>query len=273
MRTLRPEIRYPSRPLGPLRPGPTGGRARAGARMAVVAGLLAFALLAGCTSGTTQAGKNKPPNADLKVNMDHGWTGDDFTFDAQDSSDPDGHITAWRIDFGDGTPPYEANSNDTARVTHKFVRGGEFAVTLTVTDDGRDSSGALSDSDSTKVTVNERVKVAATAVSAVPGNDTGAKQDVPFKVYEKANRFEANVTLRSVLATGSSEFTVRVLDPEGNKLAEKTQTVGPGAAGQTITLDGLLTKQGQHVLEIEATSGGGTADGELRIIYGESLPG
>lgn len=267
MRTLRPGIRYPTRPLSPARPrSPAAGRGLAALALAA----LACALLAGCTSGTTQAGQNKPPNADLKVNQDHGWTGDDFIFDAQDSKDPDGHITSWRIDFGDGTPAYEAQSNDTARVTHKFVHGGQFTATLTVTDDGKDSSGALSDSTSTALTVNERVKVATTAVSAVPGNGTTSKQDVPFKVYDRANRFEANVTLRSVLATGSSEFTVRVLDPDGNTITEKTQTVGPGTTGQSVTLDGLLTKQGEHKLEVEATSGGGTADGEVRIIYGDT---
>jgi hypothetical protein len=245
-------------------------RTPSGAAALALAGLFALAVLAGCTSGSS--GKNQAPVADLKVSKDSGWTGDDFTFDAQDSKDPDGHITNYRLDFGDGTPAADASNENDARVTHNYVRGGQFSVTLTVTDDGKDGSGALVDSDSVQVTVDERVQVAGTAVSVVPGNDTGAKQDVPFKVYEKANRFEANLTLRSALVTGSSSFTVRILDPSGGTIAEKSVSVGPGTAGQTITLDGLLTKQGEHQVEVEATSGGGTADGEVRIIYGEATP-
>lgn len=266
MRT--PQIRYPSRPAGT---SPSRPNLRLRSLALGSSAVLALMLLAGCTAGGGDS--NVSPHAVLSVNQDEGWTGEDFVFDARDSSDADGEITSYRFDFGDGTPPVEVREDDLAQVTHKYVHGGEYTVTLTVTDNGEENTGALSDNDSTNVAVNERVRVASTAVSAVPGDDAGAKQQVPFEVYEKANRFELNMTFTSILPTGSSEFVVRILDPTNETVGEeKAVTVGPGTSGQTVTLDGLLTKQGMHKVEIEAKSGGGAGNGELRVIYGENIP-
>lgn len=264
MRT--PQIRYPSRPTGtsPSRPNLFG-------RALGLAGLLTMMLLAGCTAGGGET--NVSPRADLEVNKDEGWTGDDFVFDATGSTDPDGKISSYKFDFGDGTPPVEVKDDEMAKVTHKFTRGGEFTVTLVVTDDGKENTGSLTSDDATNVAVNERIPVASTAVSAIPGNDTGARQEIPFTVYEKANRYELNLTFTSLLPTGSSEFEVRVVDPNNDTVGEvESVTVSPGTTGQTIDVEGLLTKQGVHRIVIEAKSGGGAADGELRIYYGEDVP-
>lgn len=261
MRAARPQIRYPSRPGGPspLRP-----------RFLAVgfASILALALLAGCTAGGGDS--NKAPHADLKVNKDNGYTGEEFTFDASGSTD-DGEITTYRFDFGDDSPPVEFNQEDADEVTHAYLEGGQYTVTLTVLDDGKDNTGARSDDTAVNVIVNERVAIATTSLNAIGGaNATGEE---PFKVNKDANRFDLNVTLRSALVTGSSEFEVRVVDPDNRTIATKTTTVGAGTQGQTLTLDGLLTKQGIHQVLIIAKSGGGTANGELRVIYGENLPG
>jgi PKD repeat protein len=266
MRASRPQIRYPSRPFGPPRLRP---RAPSGSVAVSIASVLALALLAGCTAGGGDG--NASPHASLEVNKDNGYTGEDFTFDAQDSTDPDGEVTAYRFDFGDGSPPMEVSDEDAARVTHAYAKGGEYTVTLTVTDDGKDNTGSLSDNEAVNIVVNERVRVASTAISTVPGSNETAETELPFAVYDRANRFDLNITLLSALVTGSSEFKVSVVDPDGDTIAEKTQAVGPGAQGQVLTLDGLLTKQGEHLLVLEAVSGGGTAEGELRIIYGEDL--
>lgn len=265
MRAARPQIRYPSRPFGP---SPLRPRAPSGALALPIASVLALALLAGCTAGGGES--NKAPHAVLDVNKESGWTGEEFTFDAQESSDPDGEVASWRFDFGDDSPPMEVTSEDEARVTHAYLRGGEYTVTLTVTDDGQGNTGALSDNEAKTIVVNERVPIAQMAFDLGGTNET-SEQDQVFKVYEDANRFDLNVTLRSALPTGSSEFKVSVEDPEGNEIAQKTESVGPGTSGKVVTLDGLLTKEGDHTVVIEAVSGGGTADGELRIIYGEDL--
>jgi hypothetical protein len=265
MRASRPQIRYPSRPHGP---SPLRPRAPSGFTALAIASVLALALLAGCTAGGGDS--NKAPHAVLDVNKDNGYTGEDFTFNAKESTD-DGDIKSYSFDFGDNTPPIVVTDEDQAQVSHAYTKGGQYTVTLTVTDDGKDNTGSLSDNEAVNLVVNERVRVASTSVSTLGGaNATGSQ---PFEVYKDANRFDLNLTLRSALLTGSSEFEVRVVDPDGDTIAQKTLAVGPGTTGQVLTLDGLLTKQGTHLVEVEAKSGGGTGEGELRVIYGEDLPG
>lgn len=55
--------------------------------------------------------------------------GQQITFDASASYDPDGTIVSYKWDFGDGT------TADGVVVTHKFGTPGNYIVTLTVTDD------------------------------------------------------------------------------------------------------------------------------------------
>lgn len=269
MRALRPQtdmpaIRRPDRPFAP----PTGTRAAPRRRnrrgsIALLATMLLAAALAGCSEN---AADNKAPNAELTANKETGWTTEEFVFDGRDSSDSDGTIVSWRFDFGDGTTA-QASREEDARVSHRFLHGGEFAVTLTVTDDGRENEGALPDTDTVQVRVDERIAVAAAALYAVPANQSVvAKREQSFQVYEGANRFEMNLTATSLLLAGSSEISIKVLDPTGATLDAETLTVQAGQTG-TATLDSLLTKQGAHKVVIEAMSGGARVQGELRLYY------
>lgn len=60
-----------------------------------------------------------------------------YTFDISGSNDPDGTITAYELDFGDGTT--NATGTDVADViTHEYDTAGSYTVLLTITDnDGR----------------------------------------------------------------------------------------------------------------------------------------
>ncbi len=85
----------------------------------------------------TEPPPNDPPVADFT----YGCT--DLTCAFTDaSSDPDGNITTWQWDFGDGT----ATSGSEA--THTFPAAGTYTVSLTVTD-----AGGLSDTSQQDVTV------------------------------------------------------------------------------------------------------------------------
>jgi large repetitive protein len=92
----------------------------------------------GATRAKTQkvvvTARNNPPTA-----LAAGTCTDlDCTFDGSGSTDPDGRITAWAWDFGDGT------SATGARPAHSFTDPGRHTVTLTVTDDrGATGSGGL----------------------------------------------------------------------------------------------------------------------------------
>jgi len=80
-----------------------------------------------------------PPVASFTYSPENPVVGEEITFDASSSYDPDGEIESYDWDFGDG------NSAQEEVVTHAYVEAGEYAVTLTVTDnDGLTDSNELS---------------------------------------------------------------------------------------------------------------------------------
>jgi PKD repeat protein len=70
---------------------------------------------------------NQPPVASFT------WSCTDLIcdFDGSASDDPDGTITEYVWDFGEGDPIVGSSPD----ATHEYSSGGEYAVTLTVTDD------------------------------------------------------------------------------------------------------------------------------------------
>ncbi|HEX7035114.1 MAG TPA: S8 family serine peptidase [Pseudomonadales bacterium] len=73
---------------------------------------------------------NRPPSAGFTISSSDGPAPLEVTFDGASSSDPDGRITDYAWEFGDGST---ANGST---VSHTFTEIGSFDVTLTVTDDG-----------------------------------------------------------------------------------------------------------------------------------------
>ena len=99
----------------------------------------AFALAA-CGGGgggnSSAATANSPPTAVIIVNQTSDYAPSSLVFDASMSSDRDGSITEYSWDFGDGT-----NSLG-SQASHTYTNLGQFAVTLTVTDDDGATSTA-----------------------------------------------------------------------------------------------------------------------------------
>jgi PKD repeat protein len=79
--------------------------------------------------GAEIAGGNLPPSANATVSKTEAKINETLTFDASNSSDPDGQITAYLWNFGDG------NSSNQKIVTHAYSRAGTYTASLTVTDD------------------------------------------------------------------------------------------------------------------------------------------
>jgi len=71
---------------------------------------------------------NEPPVANITFTMDNL----SVTFNASSSYDPDGNITAWLWEFGDG----EKGTGEI--VTHKYLSSGTYKVTLSIVDDDGD---------------------------------------------------------------------------------------------------------------------------------------
>jgi PKD repeat protein len=65
------------------------------------------------------------------------YLGEVINFDASNSFDPDGYITSYFWDFGDGT-----NATDVILVSHTYADHGTYTVTLTVTDNDNKTDSA-----------------------------------------------------------------------------------------------------------------------------------
>ncbi len=86
------------------------------------------ALLGLVLSGCLTRAENRPPTAVFTNSPRAANVGSDIVFDASNSTDKDGKIVRYHWDFGDTTEDLGVS------VVHSFSSGGEYTVTLTVTD-------------------------------------------------------------------------------------------------------------------------------------------
>jgi len=98
---------------------------------------------------------NQPPQARFTFSPAQPTVGQSVTFDASTSSDPDGTISNYAWDFGDG-------STSSGRITtHIYNCSGIFTVTLTVNDD-----------DGVSASTSQRIEVTEAYTSAIVTNAT-----------------------------------------------------------------------------------------------------
>jgi len=239
------------------------------AAMLAIAAVLVIAGLSGCLARFDGEGgpENRAPRAVLTADKQSSWSGESIEFDARQSTDRDGEIERWQFDFGDGTREDVTRKED-ARLTHTFVRGGQYTVTVTVFDSGDAQGGALTDTASVSVSVNEEIPVAqAVLYASPPGSDNEsptAKYNQSFEVRENADRIEVHLDVQNAFALGSSELTFRLLDPNGQRLDEKSVTVNE-EEDQSVELNGPARTTGTYAVEVEAQSGGAGIEGEIRV--------
>ena len=84
----------------------------------------------GPTPGEQNLREGQPPTASFTFSPSYPFAGHNVTFNGSDSSDPDGSITNYEWDFGDG------NASTGMLVVHSYSAAGTYAVTLKVRDDG-----------------------------------------------------------------------------------------------------------------------------------------
>ena len=77
-----------------------------------------------------EAVENQPPTASFTYTPPNPTVNQPITFNASNSTDPDGTITNYEWDFGDGNI---TNTTDPI-LTHSYICGGNYTVTLTVVD-------------------------------------------------------------------------------------------------------------------------------------------
>ena len=77
---------------------------------------------------TSANGGTKPPVAEAEWSPHQGRAPQTVSFDGTGSSDPDGTVTDWSWDFGDGS------TGSGSRAVHTYTQGGRYFPRLTVTD-------------------------------------------------------------------------------------------------------------------------------------------
>jgi PKD repeat protein len=123
-------------------------------------------------------GDNLPPDASFSVDPTKGTQYTIFTFDATSSTDPDGSLSGYQWDFGDG------KKGTGARVTHKYDTEGSYEVTLTV----KDSNGATT-------TTSKEVDVVLFDKEQAEKDIVGAIRDF-FNLFDQLETLSANEIVR-----------------------------------------------------------------------------
>ncbi|WP_191330303.1 PKD domain-containing protein [Frigoribacterium sp. ACAM 257] len=157
------------------------------------------------------------PNASPTAAFTTTTTGLGASFDGRTSTDPDGTVASWAWNFGDGT------TATGAQVDHTYAAGGDYTVSLTVTD----SLGAVSTTTATVSVVAPRVNAAPTAsfTSAVDhlavALDASASTDADGRVagwaWDLGDGTTATgaTTSHTYAAAGTYTVTLTVTDDEG----------------------------------------------------------
>ena len=181
-----------------------------------------------------------------------GEAGSAISFSSQGSSDSDGSIASYSWDFGDG------NTSSQASPSHTYVSGGDFTVTLTVTD----NLGATGSS------------VAAVTVSSVPVNGlvnaclTQAEEDyiavqsaTPVCVTAGSDKyfyFYADGLTQTTIRTqyGSGDVALYYSHSGWATSSSYNQVSNTSGNTETITVNGLAT--GWHYILVGGNHSGVT---------------
>lgn len=208
--------------------------------------------------------------------------GTSIDFDATASRDPDGSITAYAWDFGDGTTAI------TPTASHSYAAVGVYTVTLTVTDDQ-----SVTGTDTATVTVTNNLPPVAAAgndqfvdVGAQASFDGGASTDADGVIVGYSWSFGDGAPLgtgrtvtHSYAGAGVYTVTLTVTDDRGATATDTTAVVvGQGGGGnQTPVADAGLPQT--IALGAQASlDGRGSTDGDGTLAsyawdFGDGLTG
>ncbi len=180
----------------------------------------------GATSSTTRVVTiflpNQPPIASFTATPATASTGTPIALSAAGSSDPDGSITTYAWNFGDGT------SGNGVAATKSYAAAGTYTVTLTVTDNGGATAAAnrsvtitAATGGTSTVWVDDAVPTGASTggnegfvwVSANPVPFSGSKAHQSALAAGTHQHYFANARTKLVPATGDTLFAYVYLDP------------------------------------------------------------
>ncbi len=169
---------------------------------------------------------NAPPVADAGADRLVG-VNQEVLFDGSGSADPDGAITSWTWDFGDGTQASGVN------VRHRYRASGRFPVTLTVTDE-------------TKLENNTAIATVMAAVNAPP---------------------EPVIAGSSAVCPGEAvDFDARSSRDADGEIARYLWRFGDGASAEGAEASHVFAAPGRYPLALLADDGRGLNNSQQQAI-------
>jgi PKD repeat protein len=131
---------------------------------------------------------SKPPTAQISVEPTRVQAGEEASFSAAGSTDPDNNIVSYEWDFGDG------NTASGMTATHSYSQWGHYTARLTV----RDSDGLSDTSEAEVVVASATIAISFSALSFTGDEDPYLKLDNIIERLESqgfaAYEFDANAT-------------------------------------------------------------------------------
>lgn len=177
---------------------------------------------------------NAGPTAGL-CGPENACTGENISFNACSSTDPDGDCLTYKWDFGDGQ-----TLDDGSKVTHSYEKGGTYTVKLVV-DDGQ-GTPCSTDTKSITVTINGR----------------------PTAVIGPC---DACCVGKEILWDGSAST-----DPDGDKLTYSWD-FGDGATAEGAKPTHVYTAAGQYKVVLKVDDGKGTVCSVAYACYTACISG
>ncbi|MGD2066798.1 MAG: PKD domain-containing protein, partial [Candidatus Bathyarchaeota archaeon] len=179
---------------------------------------------------------NKPPVAVIGDPPSPVYINETVSFDASNSSDPEGPISHYYWDMGDGAI-YNTTSSS---VTHSYSDSGVYSITLTVTDDG-----GKTNTTTTTITVKEENEAPQASFTFLP---TFPEVDETV-TFDASNSFDPDGTIASYEwdfgdgNTATSITVSHVYDDNGNYSVTLTVTDDEGKNNQTQAIVAVMNRQ------------------------------
>ncbi len=237
---------------------------------------------------------NQPPIPMGTISKTTANINETITFNGSLSFDPDGQITKYEWNFGDGS------SSAQAVATHAYAKAGTYTVTLTVTDNQGATGQAVG-----QVTINgptNQPPVARAQISPNPalvnqtitfdastssdpdgqiaqyawnfGDGTNSNQQIATKSYTQAGTYNVSLTVTDNNgATGQITAQVKVDAPPSRLTVSPTSGAVPVNGVQLITVrfDAQGLAEGNYQGQLSITSNGGNRVIPVSIVVSNNV--
>lgn len=195
----------------------------------LVTGYSDYASLGQYTITGTLTGSNlQPPTAAASANPTSGQAPLTVAFSSVGSTDPDGTITGYNWNFGDGT-----SVSNAANPSHVYTSAGTFTAVLTVTDnDGLTASSSVSITVSPAPSVN--IYVASITMSVVKSGKNSSGRAV-VTVRDANGAVRPGVTVSAGWSGLTNDTDAVVTDANGQAVITSNNTKSRGTFTITVT--------------------------------------